>query len=121
MIPTAWLLTVAGASTLTWTVIAGAGARVGDSVRLITAGASAAPPTGAEATWTGKAGRLTAVCSGGSVALVSAVPEVGFWVKVYDRGPRTLRVDFESTDADDNPEVKVFATCRNGSPVFQRG
>ncbi len=63
-------------------------------------------------------GQLTAACSDGSVALVSAVPEVGFWVKVYDRGPRTLRVDFESTDADDNPEVKVFATCRNSSPAF---
>ena len=118
VIAAVWLLTVAAASTVTWTVIASAGARVGNPVRLVTTTTSAVP-TESQATWTGKAGRLTAACSDGSVALVSAVPEVGFWVKVYDRGPRTLRVDFESTDADDNPEVKVFATCRNGSPAFE--
>ena len=36
VIAAVWLLTVAAASTVTWTVIASAGARVGNPVRLVT-------------------------------------------------------------------------------------
>ena len=69
--------------------------------------------------WSGRGGRLTAVCSGTAISLVTAVPDVGYWVKVYDNGPERLTVDFESTDSDDYGEVRVVATCVDGSPGFR--
>ena len=124
MIALIWLATVAGASTLTWTVISSAGARVSQPVTVATStalGTSGAQTTDAVRTWTGHGGRLTAGCAeDGSVSLGTAVPEDGYWVKVYDPGPVTLRVDFESTDADDRAEVRITATCVAGAPVFKR-
>jgi hypothetical protein len=120
VIPVIWVLTVAGASTLTWTAISTAGARVSEPVAIPTPTASGTQEGQAARTWSGRGGRLTAACSAGAVSLTSAVPDVGYWVKVYDPGPRTLRVDFESTDPDDYREVRITATCQDGSPAFQR-
>jgi len=123
MIPLVWVLTVAGASTLTWTVISAAGTQVSRPVTVPTsAPAGTSVPTAGQATrtWTGRGGRLTATCTDASIALGTAVPDVGYWVKVYDPGPETLRVDFESTDPDDRSEVRVGAACQNGSPEFRR-
>jgi hypothetical protein len=63
---------------------------------------------------------MTAACSGISISLKTAVPEVGYWVKVYNPGPESLRVDFESTDPDDRSEVRIGAVCTDGGPVFHR-
>jgi hypothetical protein len=123
MIALAWVATVALASTLTWTVISSAGARAGGAIALpIVSANEQGSPASDQATrsWTGHAGRVTARCAGGSVALGTAVPEVGYWVKVYDPGPDILRVDFESTDPDDYGEVRLTATCEAGSPVFRK-
>ena len=123
MIPLIWVATVAGASTLTWTVISAAGTRLSQPVAVPTSTAaetSTPRPDQATRTWTGRGGRLTATCSTGSISLRTAVPSVGYWAKVYDPGPDTLRVDFESTDPDDYGELRIGASCRNGSPEFRR-
>lgn len=123
MIPLIWLLTVAGASTLTWTAISAAGTQVSRPVTIAvsTPAETAAAPSGeATRTWTGRGGRLTATCSDGAISLGTAVPSDGYWAKVYDPGPETLRVDFESTDPDDYSEVRIGASCHDGSPEFRR-
>lgn len=119
-----WLATVAGASSLTWLVISSVGTRLGQPVVVASADADQ-PTTGAghaTKTWSGRAGKLTATCNGESIAVESAVPSVGFWVKVYDQGPERLRVDFEATGGgdDDSRETRIVATCVDGSPVFLR-
>lgn len=122
LIPVVWLGTVASASATTWSVISAAGTQVGQSSI-----AGSARATGAESgtsqgvtTWTGRGGRMTATCSGASISLNTAVPEVGYWVKIYNPGPESLRVDFESTDPDDRSEVRIGAVCTDGNPVFHR-
>lgn len=121
LVPLAWLGTVAGASALTWSVISAAGAQVGQPVQVASA-ATVSPSIRANqgvGTWAGQGGRLTAACAGTSISLSSAVPEVGYWVKVYNPGPESLRVDFESTDPDDRSEVRIGAECTSGSPTFR--
>jgi hypothetical protein len=134
MIAVIWVVTVAGASTLSWTVISAAGARVSQPVTVATATASTETdvplPVDAVRTSSGRGGRVTARCAGdGSISLATAVPDDGYWVKLYDPGPVNLRVDFEvvgedgDSDGDDDAErteVKVTATCVRGAPVFKR-
>ena len=122
LVPIAWLGTVAGASALTWTVISSAGAQLGQSVPAASATIDG-PDTGAAPgirTWTGRGGRMTVRCSGDAISLSTAVPDVGYWVKVYNPGPDALRVDFESTDPDDRGEVRIGAACADGNPAFHR-
>lgn len=116
-----WVATVAGASALTWGVISSAGEGVGQPSR-VTVTATESPgtvPTVSSRTWSGTGGRVTAICMGDSVSLGSAFPDVGYTVKQYENGPDRLRIDFESKDADDYAEVKVFASCMDGHPVFR--
>ncbi len=119
MIGAAWVLTVALTSTLVWMVIAAVGAHLTQTTTVPRA-ADAAPAESLPGshTWTGTGGRLTASCTDTAIALVGGIPELGYWVKVYDPGPLVLRVDFESTDPDDRHEVRLSATCRDGVPVF---
>ena len=120
VIPLVWVLTVGAASTLTWTAISTAGAGVGRPVTVPMSTASGAQAAQASRSWSGRGGRLTAECTGSSIALGTAVPDDGYFVKVYDPGPRTLRVDFESTHPDDYAEGRIAATCHDGTPSFQR-
>jgi len=115
-----WLATVAGASTLTWSVISATGARVGDTTTVAVTEPAGPGPASDTRTWSGRGGRLSATCAGDSISLGTAVPDVGYWVKVHDRGPEELEVDFEATDPDDYREVRISATCVDGSPVFRR-
>lgn len=116
-----WLGTVAGASALSWGVISAAGGGVGQPSRVTvtsTESPSAAPAVSSR-TWSGTGGRVTAICAGEAISLGSAFPDVGYTVKPYESGPERLRVDFESKDADDYGEVKVFASCVDGRPEFR--
>ncbi len=121
-----WVATVAGASTLTWGVISSAGAHVGQPV-VVVASPDPDVPTGeapqAAKTWSGRAGTVSARCAGEAISLDSAVPNVGYWVRLYERGPERLRLDFEVTGGsdDDAEETRITATCVKGSPVFLRG
>ncbi len=68
MIPVLWVVTVAGASTLTWTVISAAGARVSGPVTVATSTSVETPgtqPTDAVRTSAGRGGRVTARCPRG--------------------------------------------------------
>jgi len=116
-----WLLTVSGASALTWGVISSAGAGVGapSRVTVTTSGESAEPAPGSQS-WSGTGGRVTASCTEDAISLGTAVPDVGYWVKVHERGPQRLRIDFESTDSDDRAEVQLVASCVGGRPEFRR-
>jgi hypothetical protein len=118
-----WLATVAGASTLTWAVISSVGGRVGQPVVVAASPDTDTPPgdaAGGTWSWSGRAGKVTASCAGESIALGSAVPSVGYWVKVHERGPERLRIDFEATGEgdDDTTETRIVATCVDGSPRF---
>ena len=52
-----------------------------------------------------KGGTVVVEASGGSVSLVSAVPNPGYTVEVDDGGPDEVRVEFESDDS--KSEVRV--------------
>jgi hypothetical protein len=114
-----WLVTVAAASALTWSVISLAGARVGQpSVVAIPTPVESTSSTRNPGTWTGAAGKVTARCTDGEIALVAATPSDGFGVDVKDRGPTQLLLEFERKDA--QAETRVRATCVDGSPEFTR-
>jgi len=115
-----WLITVAAASALTWSVISLAGARVGQPavVAIPTAPVESATPGHNPATWTGASGKVTARCKDQDISLVAATPSDGFGVDVKDRGPTQLLLEFERKDA--GAETHIRATCVDGSPVFTK-
>lgn len=121
LIAVLWVCTVAGASALTWSVIASAGDGVGQPSRVTvtSTGSRNVEPVPGSGTWTGTGGRLTASCEGNAISLGGAVPADGYWAKPYERGPDRLRVDFESKDDDDRTEVRVYAVCVDGRPEFR--
>jgi hypothetical protein len=113
-----WLITVAAASTLTWSVISLAGAHVGQpAVIVLPTAASSTGPGHNPAAWTGAAGKVTARCTDEAISLVAATPSDGFGVEVKDSGPAQLLLEFERKD-DAGGESRVRATCMGGSPVF---
>lgn len=160
MIALVWLLTVAGASTLTWQVISAAGARVGQPVAVTavpinttsttstsatntpTASATASASTSAghsgkpkpsrtatsapstlTETWTGKAGKVIASCTGRVVSLVSAVPRNGYKVQQESEGNRLLKIEFERTSGEEDEEdseTHLLISCVDGRPSFKR-
>lgn len=114
-----WLVTVAAASALTWSVISLAGAHVGQpGVVAIPTPVANASTAGSPRTWTGAAGKVTARCTDGDISLVAATPSDGFGVEVKDRGPTQLLLEFERKDA--AAETRVRATCIDDSPAFTR-
>jgi len=114
-----WLVTVAAASALTWSVISLAGARVGQpSVVALPSPAPSASTAHNPGTWTGASGKVTARCTDGAISLVAATPSDGFGVDVKDRGPTQLLLEFERKDAEGESHVR--ATCVDGSPVFTK-
>lgn len=124
LIAALWVATVAAASGLTWGVISGAGARVGQPVAVPapapTPGGTATPSDAPSPTWSGPAGRVTVVCAGGRVSLGSAVPSLGYRVEVKEPGPERLRLEFEPQSASVGEELKLEVTCEAGVPRFRR-
>lgn len=124
MVALVWLATVAGVSTLTWSVISAAGLQVGAQVVVpnpTPANPSAPPspePTRAAQSWNGIGGRLTVRCAGDAIELSSAVPDVGYKVEVKDKGPIRLQVHFEATGS--GPETKLVAVCSGGAAQFRQ-
>jgi len=115
-----WLITVAAASALTWSVISLAGARVGQpAVVAIPTPLASATPGHNPAKWTGASGKVTARCKDQEISLVAATPSDGFGVDVKDRGPTQLLLEFERKN-DASGESHIRATCVDGSPVFTK-
>ena len=114
-----WLVTVAGASALTWSVISGAGAHLAQPGGLPAPSAEATAGTRTNpATWAGPGGKVTARCAGAEVSLVTATPAVGFSVEVKDGGPQQLVLEFER--GGEERESRVRALCVAGAPTFTR-
>jgi hypothetical protein len=129
----AWLVVVAGVSTLAWFVISRAGGQlVAPQEPLVAtseqAGGGRTPATpaveppdqpsaGERRTWQGGAGLVIAVCDPGGVRLVSAQPIDGFHAEVKDAGPEELEVEFEGRE-DQGGDVTVVARCASGAPAF---
>lgn len=116
-----WLATVAGVSTLTWSVISAAGLRVGTQVIVATpVESSTSVPGSGSNSWNGTGGRVTVRCSGDSISLGTAVPDVGYTAEVKDKGPEQLRLEFEAKVSGLASETKLVAVCRDGSAQFRR-
>ena len=138
-----WLAVVVVVSVVTWTVIDAAGrdvtARPTEPTRRPASttpaprSSTVAPPPAAqpqERTWAGRAGSVTARCTGGTISLVSATPADGWRMEVEDRGPSRVRVELRSLDrsredgddhsgSGDGDEVEVRAECSGGVPGFR--
>lgn len=129
-----WAVVVAGVTTAVWATISSVRNRpvaVGQQVPTTTGWAPRQPghsglPTGApsgqvgvdggDGTWQGPGGLVVAVCDLETVRLVSAQPVDGFRVEIDDE-PDALEVTFEGHGRG-SPEVKVYARCESGIPVF---
>src|SRR5690349_2422999 len=127
-----WLLVVAGASLVTWTVIdaagrdvvnASAGQRSASPRPGPTSDApTAEPTTGARhptprarvATWEGAAGSVVVRCRGPVASLAAATPADGWGVEVADRGPDRVEVELRRDDPDGR--VRVRSACLRGIP-----
>ena len=114
-----WVLTVACASALTWTVISLTGEQVGQPavVTVPTALVTTSPGHNPGA-WTGASGKVTARCNDERITLVAATPADGYTVEVKDSGPAELQLEFER--AGTAKETRIRAVCLGGSPVFTR-
>jgi hypothetical protein len=133
-----WLLVVAGASLVTWTVIDAAGR---DVVNASAEQGSASPrptstsdaPTDAPteeptagaphpstrprvATWEGAAGSVVVRCRGPVASLAAATPADGWAVEVADRGPERVEVELRRDDPDGRARLR--AECVRGIPGF---
>ena len=78
-----------------------------------------APATGPTVTraWQGAAGYVAATCDGSAIRGAGAHPNSGWTIEVDDNGPDRVRVEFESSDGDQ--DVRVEAFCVDGVPTFQ--
>ena len=125
----AWLLVVTGGAVLVWTVISQAGEGVAGAPPVVQAGSSdpsgtpSSDPSDPSATsgpvrgtWSGAGGVVIAECSGGAIALVSTYPDSGWKYEVDERGPGSVRVEFETSD--EETRVRVEGVCTDGAPSF---
>ena len=133
----AWLLVVTGGAVLVWTVISQAGEGVAGPPPVVQAGSpqvsgrpSDVPSTGASTpspgsstasgavrgTWSGAGGAVIAECNGDQIALLGAHPDSGWKVEVDERGPGSVRVEFETSD--ERTRVRVEGVCADGRPSF---
>ena len=67
--------------------------------------------------WQGLAGTVAAACEGSRIALRAASPTDGWSIEVDRRGPREVRVEFE-TGTEDERRTSVRGRCSGGVPVF---
>jgi hypothetical protein len=124
----AWLVVVAGTSTVAWMVISRAGDDLGSSLQPPAATTDAAgprpsgstSPVAAETrrTWQGSAGLIVATCEQAAIRLVSAQPASGFHAEIKDDGPQELEVEFEGREDQGGREITVVARCSSGVPRF---
>jgi hypothetical protein len=126
----AWLVVVAGVSTVVWLVISSAGAQLIASQQPLVARTTdsgpgpssttpAAPSPGVERrTWEGASGSIIATCDGSTIRLVSTQPADGFHAEVKDDGPDELEVEFEAREDRSAGDVTVIAHCVSGFPDF---
>ncbi len=77
------------------------------------------PVTGTPVTraWQGAAGYVAAQCTGSVIRGAGAHPNSGWTIEVDDNGPDRVRVEFETSDGDQ--DVRVEAFCVDGVPTFQ--
>lgn len=139
-----WLATVAGVSTVTWTVISAAGTQVGQPAAAIGPTAQISPPASSQAgspvsvvpvphsghpaskgssgggteTWAGRPGKVTARCQGNTARLVSAIPAIGFQISSHETDRGGVVVEFEALNSDEGRETTVLVSCRDGEPAF---
>ncbi len=87
-----------------------------------------AAPVAEERTWAGRAGSVTARCTGGRIALTSATPADGWRMEVEERGPGRVRVELhavsgeragEGSEDGGEDSVDVVAECSGGVPRFR--
>jgi len=78
-----------------------------------------APVTGTPVTraWQGPAGYVAAECTGSVIRGAGSHPNPGWTIELDDNGPDRVRVEFESSDGDQ--DVRVEAFCVDGVPTFQ--
>lgn len=124
----AWLVVVAGVSTLVWVVISRAGDDLVASEQplVATTGSSGQLPTRSPSpaasverrTWQGRGGLIVAACDRGAMRLISAQPINGFHAEVKDGGPEELEVEFEGREDQSGTAVTVVARCVSGVPDF---
>lgn len=143
---TAWVVVVALASTLVWSVISRAGQGVTpETTSVVPATTATAPATGSDApgspepsvspsvspapsasgagsspvreTWTGAGGVIVAACTASVIRLVGAQPDAGFTVEVKESGPDELEVEFEG-QGEEGRDSEVRASCVDGAPRF---
>jgi len=113
-----WVLTVACASALTWTVISLTGEQVGQpAVVAVPTPVATTSPGHNPGTWIGGSGKVIARCNDERITLVAATPTDGYTVEVKDRGPAQLQLEFERGGS---KETRIRAVCLGGSPVFTR-
>ena len=125
-----WLLIVLGASAVTWFVIDSTGRDLFTRAEptkpsvggvTVTSPANPSPVGGSPRTevrnWQGLAGTVAASCQRSRIALRAASPSDGWSIEVDRRGPREVRVEFE-TGAEDDRRTRVRGRCSGGVPVF---
>ena len=133
----AWLLVVTGGAVLVWTVISQAGEGVAGAPPVVQAGSSdpsgrpsstqsspggtpSSDPTASSGavrgTWNGAGGVVIAECSDGAITLVSTYPDSGWKYEVDERGPASVRVEFETSD--EETRVRVEGVCADAAPSF---
>ena len=69
-------------------------------------------------TWQGLGGVVVVECRGAAVSLIGAQPESGFSIRVNDRGPQRVEVEFEATGERD-AKSRVRSSCQGGAPEFE--
>ena len=82
---------------------------------------TSAPPANPtrQRTWSGKAGSVTASCTGARISYGSALPQSGYRLAEWEyEGASQLKVKFEAT-GESHGETEVSGVCRNGAPQFR--
>ena len=115
-----WLVTVASASALVWTVISLTGLRQSESTLVVPAPAETAVSAVA-GSWRGPVGRVTATCTGDDIAVGTVVPSAGWTAEFKDRGPAKLDLEFEAKQEREGKELRLIVRCVAVAPQFQIG
>lgn len=113
-----WIITVASASALVWTVISLAGLRQTETT-LVLPPADDAVSSAVAGSWRGPVGRVTATCTKDDISVGTVVPQPGYTAEFKDRGPDKLDLEFEAKQ--EGKEFRLLVRCVAGAPQFQAG